>query len=128
MLYYKIKGIAIAALYKMYMANGGPDSTPFVTENLVLSYYSISTATNILLTFLIAGRILIHWYYVQDVLGTHRAGIYAGIATILIESALLYSAFAIPFLILFGIQTPVSNIFLNVVNSVQVSAACHVNR
>ena len=112
----------------MYMANGGPDSTPFVTENLVLSYYSISTATNILLTFLIAGRILIHWYYVQDVLGTHRAGIYAGIATILIESALLYSAFAIPFLILFGIQTPVSNIFLNVVNSVQVSAACHVNR
>ena len=68
------------------------DSTPFVDATLTLTYYVISTAINILLTLLIAGRLLLHRQRMVAVLGAQHAGVYVSVATIVIESAILYSA------------------------------------
>lgn len=99
------------------------DSTLSVDVILTLTYYVISIAINILLTLLIAGRLLLHRQRMVSILGAQHAGVYVSIATIIIESAILYSAFALPFFITLGLDTPVSNTFLNCLNSVQVCAS-----
>lgn len=116
-----ISVISIVVVHEMAQSADTSDSTPFVNTNLTLSFYVISTATNILVTFLIAGRLLAHRRRMMSILGAHHADLYANVATIIVESAVLYSAFAIPFLVTFGLQDPVSNVFLNVVNSIQAS-------
>lgn len=105
----------------MGQSTGTSDSSPFVTENLVLSYYVISAVTNIFVTFLIAGRLLVHRHRVLAALGAQHASLYANIATIIVESAVLYTAFAIPFIVTFGLKNTVSNVFLNMVAYVQVN-------
>ncbi|TFY54780.1 hypothetical protein EVJ58_g8657 [Rhodofomes roseus] len=100
-----------------------PNSTPFAVADLTLAYYTISLALNILLTLAIAARLLAFRHRISRLLGAHHATPYSNIAAIIIESAVLYAAFALTFLVSFGVDSPVSNVFLNLVNSVQVRCA-----
>ncbi|KAH9834077.1 uncharacterized protein C8Q71DRAFT_159063 [Rhodofomes roseus] len=113
-------GMSIDVLKSISQADGSSNSTPFLVANITLSFYVISLAANIIVTILIAGRLLVYRHRVQSVLGAHHAKGYANIATILVESAVLYSAFAFTFLIVFGMKSPLSYFFVNYVNSVQV--------
>ena len=64
------------------------------------AYYAISLGTNIVLTSLIIARLLMHRRAIQLAqLGAQHARGYLSIATLIIESATLYSAFAIAFLV-----------------------------
>ncbi|TFY64052.1 hypothetical protein EVJ58_g2886 [Rhodofomes roseus] len=112
-------GMSIDVLKSISQADGSSNSTPFLVANITLSFYVISLAANIIVTILIAGRLLVYRHRVQSVLGAHHAKGYANIATILVESAVLYSAFAFTFLIVFGMKSPLSYFFVNYVNSVQ---------
>ncbi|TFY61712.1 hypothetical protein EVJ58_g4342 [Rhodofomes roseus] len=111
--------MSIDVLKSISQADGSSNSTPFVVANITLSFYVISLAANIIVTILIAGRLLVYRHRVQSVLGAHHAKGYANIATILVESAVLYSAFAFTFLIVFGMNNPLAYIFINYVNSIQ---------
>ncbi|TFY54781.1 hypothetical protein EVJ58_g8656 [Rhodofomes roseus] len=111
--------IGIVVLKDMANFNDSADSTPFVVANLTLSYYVISLAANILVSLLIAGRLLVYRRRILAVLGVPHASLYANIATIVVESAVLYSAFAITFLVTFGLGVEVADFFLNYVNSIQ---------
>ncbi|TFY68025.1 hypothetical protein EVJ58_g1262 [Rhodofomes roseus] len=113
-------GMSIDVLKSIAQADGSSNSTPFLVANITLSFYVISLAANIIVTILIAGRLLVYRHRIQSVLGAHHATFYANIATILVESAVLYSAFALTFLITFGMNNPVADFFINYVNSVQV--------
>ena len=87
------------------------------------AYYAISLGSNIIMTVLIMVRLLIYRRTIVKSLGplTVHARDYTSLATIVIESASLYSAFAIPFLITYALDNPMTQITLTLANSAQVS-------
>ncbi|KAH9840970.1 uncharacterized protein C8Q71DRAFT_721400 [Rhodofomes roseus] len=102
---------------------GTSNSTPFAVADLTLSYYTISLALNILVTIMIAARLLAHRHHIARLLGSHHAASYANTAAIIVESAVLYAVFAFAFLVSFGVDSAVSNVFINFVNSTQAVSA-----
>jgi len=87
------------------------------------SYYAISLGSNIVLTVLIMARLLIYRRTITRSMGlsTEHTRDYTSLATIVVESASLYSVFAILFLITYGINNPMNQIFIVIANSAQVS-------
>ena len=87
------------------------------------SSYAILLGSNIAMTILIIVRLLIYRRTITRSLGplTEHARDYTSLVTIVIESALLYSVFAILFLITYALDNPMSQIFLGPANSAQVS-------
>ena len=76
------------------------------------------------MTVLIMARLLIYRRTIMRSLGlsAEHARDYTSLATIVIESASLYSVFAILFLVTYAINNPINQIFLVVANSAQVSS------
>lgn len=95
------------------------DSSPFADVNITLAYYVMSLSLNVIVTFLIVGRLLIHRRQIAQALGPSHASSYTNIAAILIESASLYTLFAIMFLVPFGLSSSLANVFLQTVSQVQ---------
>ncbi|KAG6811457.1 hypothetical protein H0H92_007280, partial [Tricholoma furcatifolium] len=83
------------------------------------SYYAISLGVNIILTVLIAIRLLLYRRTVMSTLPEDHAKEYVSLVTIVIESASLYSVFALLFLITYAINNPVNSVFLTVASFCQ---------
>ncbi|KAG6874360.1 hypothetical protein C0995_015096 [Termitomyces sp. Mi166 len=83
------------------------------------SYYAISLGVNIILTALIAFRLLVYRKTVMKTLPEDHGKEYVSVLTIVIESASLYSVFALIFLITYAINTPVNSVFLTVASFTQ---------
>jgi len=83
------------------------------------SYYTISISINIILTILIAIRLLHHRRTVLRNLSAEYATEYVTILTIIIESAALYSIFAIPFIVTYALNNPLNQVFLGFAQSAQ---------
>lgn len=77
---------------------------------LVTAYWAVSIALNILLTCAIVSRLL----FVRRQLGGYRGSTlpYVSVSAMLIESAFLYSACGIAFLVAYGANSPVQNLIL----------------
>lgn len=85
------------------------------------SYYAISLGVNIVLTFLIIIRLFQYRRTILRSLPPDHAKHYVSIMTVLVESAALYSVFAIIFLITYAVNNPINQIFLGVAQASQVS-------
>ncbi|KAF8553519.1 hypothetical protein OG21DRAFT_1441755 [Imleria badia] len=99
-------------------------TNPYVTNgiNFTLPYLSLSLALNIILTMAIVLRLLTFRYRIVSVLGPKYGTQYTSIAAMIIESAALYSAVSVTFLVLFGIGNPVSQVFVQSLNQFQTIA------
>lgn len=84
------------------------------------AYYVSSLAANILLTILIISRLLIHRRQVSNVLPEGYAKQYLSITGIIIESAGLYSVFALAFVISYALKNPVNQVFMILGSTCQV--------
>ncbi|KAJ7198556.1 hypothetical protein GGX14DRAFT_401918 [Mycena pura] len=84
-----------------------------------ISYYAISLSTNIILTLLIIGRLAVHRRTLLKNLPEDLAGHYISLATIIVESAALYSVFAALFLVTYAINNPTNQIWLGVTSACQ---------
>lgn len=82
----------------------------------------MSLALNILVTILIVGRLLLCRYRIGKVMGTKHGAHYASLAAMIVESAAMYSAFSLLFLIPFAMGSSLSQLFLQALSPVQV---CH---
>ncbi|VDB87196.1 unnamed protein product [Peniophora sp. CBMAI 1063] len=69
-----------------------------------ISYFTISLSTNVILTLLIIGRLLQYRASIMSSLLASYAKHYLSLATILIESAALYSILAVCFLVLYAVN------------------------
>ncbi|CCM06008.1 uncharacterized protein FIBRA_08251 [Fibroporia radiculosa] len=100
-------------------------SSPFSFVNITLSYYVLSLTLNILVTLLIVGRLLLFRRSITRTLGPlHASSIpYVTISAMLIESASLYSVFALLFLVPFGLNNALANVFIQTVSQVQIVAS-----
>lgn len=102
-----------------------PQSSLFSQINFGLAAFSIMAAMHILLTGLISARLMLHRFRIQKLVGsgTHSLSMYTSVSTILIESSALYSAFALMFIIPFGMDHPSSRFFLPLLAQVQVKTS-----
>ena len=83
------------------------------------SYYVISLSVNIILTILITTRLLVYRRHTSRSL-IDNGQCYVSLATIVIESAALYSVFALPFIITYAVENPINQIFLVMASASQV--------
>lgn len=86
-----------------------------------LVYLGISFLLNFTVTGIIAGRLLVQRYRITNQFGPGHGSYYASVATVLIESASLYSVFVILVIIFFCVGTSTSNALQQSAAQVQVS-------
>jgi hypothetical protein len=85
------------------------------------AYYVTSLGVNILVTILITIRLVLHRQsIVMDALPPEHAVHGLSVATIVIESAALYSAVGLCFLVSYAINNPLNQIFMALASSCQV--------
>ena len=103
-----------------------PDSSLFsgVTVSFGLPYFTISVALNVLLTLLIACRLLLHDYNFKKAVGSpsRLSSVYKSIVSILIESSALYAVVSICFIVPYAMSHHASAIFLAMLSRVQIIA------
>ncbi|KAH8106927.1 hypothetical protein BXZ70DRAFT_261697 [Cristinia sonorae] len=76
------------------------------------SYYAVSLSINIILTILITIRLYLYRRELVSKLPAEFAKHYISLAAIIVESAAMYSVFAVIFLITYAINNPMNQIFL----------------
>ncbi|KAK0209099.1 hypothetical protein DFS33DRAFT_503470 [Desarmillaria ectypa] len=79
---------------------------------LGIAFWSISVGLNIVFTCLIATRLLLIRQRANAVLGPNHGSHYTSVVAIMVESAVLYSLWALVFLITYARNNPVQNILL----------------
>jgi len=88
-----------------------------------LAYFSLTFALNIVVTALIAARLLTWRLRFGRVLGAGHVSHYANVAAILIESASLYSLILIPLVVTLALKSPLASLFICTVSHVQSISA-----
>nr|GAT45337.1 predicted protein [Mycena chlorophos] len=82
-------------------------------------YWSLSIALNILLTLLIAGRILFIRHWIKHSFGVNHSEHYFSAVAMLVESVSLYAAFGLVFIITYARASPVQNLIFSPLGQVQ---------
>jgi len=91
-----------------------------------IPYFSISLSLNILLTFLIVTRLILHSRNVRVAMGGPggAAGLYKAIVTMLIESCALYAVNSLLFVGPWGAGNHAADLFLPILAETQVRVPC----
>ncbi|EJD36507.1 hypothetical protein AURDEDRAFT_174466 [Auricularia subglabra TFB-10046 SS5] len=99
--------MSIMATYQLAQ----PGAKFFSHIGLVMSlpYFSLSIALNLILTIMIATKLLLSRRRLMAILGPEHAKIYTGIVAMLVESAAVYSVFSILFIATFSINNSLFN-------------------
>lgn len=100
---------------------GTPAQSPWLASgiNFTIPYYAMSLALNILVTLLIVLRLLYHRHRITQAIGSGHGSQYTSLVAIIIESAAIYSSFALAFLVPFGLNSPVAQLFLQALSLIQ---------
>ncbi|KAF8974247.1 hypothetical protein BDZ97DRAFT_1751085 [Flammula alnicola] len=83
------------------------------------SYYVLSVSANVILTIIITVQLLIFRRRIMRTQSPDHGQQYFSLATIMIESAALYSGFGIVFIVTYALNNPLNQIFIFVANSSQ---------
>ena len=84
------------------------------------AYAATSIGVNVLATIMITVRLALHRRLIMNTLPPEHAMHYVSVATIVIESAALYSIFALGFMVSYAIKNPLSQIFMSLASVCQV--------
>jgi uncharacterized membrane protein len=84
------------------------------------SYYVTSLSVNVVVTILIVVRLALHRRSILENLPPEHAKHYLSVAAIVVESASLYSVFALAFIISYALNNPINQIFLTISSTCQV--------
>lgn len=102
-----------------------PSSSPYLNPgrliNWTFPYFSVSLAINIVVTLLVAIRLLLYRRTMVQLLGPGHGTECTTIVAMLVESAAVYATFSLLFLIPFALDNPVSYTFLQVLGEAQAS-------
>ncbi|KAH8109253.1 hypothetical protein DFH11DRAFT_1843271 [Phellopilus nigrolimitatus] len=92
-----------------------------VSVNFGVPYFSLSMALNILVTLLIATRLLLYRRKLHRTLGPEQVAAvpYVTIAAMIVESSMLYAVFSLLFIGPYGANSQISHIFLPILSQVQ---------
>lgn len=85
-----------------------------------LAYYVLSLSVNIIITILISARLFMYRRTLLLSLPAEHAKHYVSLATIIVESAALYSVLALIFIVTYAIDNALNQIFLAAAGAAQV--------
>lgn len=99
-----------------------PASSPWLTTsvNFTPLYFWLSLALNLSMTLAIVARLLVFRWRIARALGPKFGSQYTSIAAMVVESAFISSAGFLLFLIPFGLNSPLANMFIQVLSEIQV--------
>ncbi|TCD68582.1 hypothetical protein EIP91_010371 [Steccherinum ochraceum] len=106
-------------LYIASIVEPGSNLWQHSSINLSLAYWSTSIATNIVLTILIVGSLVRMRFQMRQVMGHDTRVPYLSISAMLVESAGLYTAFGIAFLIPYARNLTINLVFFSLLRQVQ---------
>lgn len=109
----------------MYVYQESEPSTSGINGTAVgTSYFSIALSLNIILTFMIVTRLVLHSRNVRKALGAWESapGLYTAVITTLIESYALYAAAFLLYIVPWALDSPVVGITSRILGPVQVRA------
>ncbi|KAF8209506.1 hypothetical protein K438DRAFT_1711790 [Mycena galopus ATCC 62051] len=90
-----------------------------ISMKLAIPYWAISISMTVILTALIAGRLLFMRYRLDKLLGGRTSTPYVTIIAMLVESAALYSINGIIFLVSYGVNSPSQNLWMPLLGQTQ---------
>ncbi|KAF8351032.1 hypothetical protein F5887DRAFT_935603, partial [Amanita rubescens] len=82
-------------------------------------YYGTSLGVNVLLTILIIWRLALYRRAILNILPADCTKDYLSVATIVVESLLLYSIFALPFIVTYALDNPMNQVFMFMTSACQ---------
>lgn len=82
----------------------------------------MSLTLNILITVLIVLRLLVYRHRIVQALGKGQGSQYTSLAAMIVESAAIYSTFALLFIVPFALNSQIAQLFLQGLSLIQV---CH---
>lgn len=106
----------------MYWVWGLKTRNGITVPGLEVLYFPIALSLNILLTFMIAIRLILHYRRLRQAMGvTTRANrLYKAIPVLLVESCTLYSITFLPYIFVFVFHSSDKGIFWPIINGTQV--------
>jgi hypothetical protein len=90
--------------------------------NFTGPYFWMSLSLNISMTVAICARLIYYRKRIASVFGANHGTQYTSVAAMIVESAALYSAFALLFLIPFALNNPIQNAFIQLMGEIQIVA------
>ena len=93
-----------------------------LTINIGIAYWSTSIALNVLLTASIAGRLMFMRRKIRRLLGPKHDSPYTSVIAMLVESAALYTAWALVFMVCYAKGDIFQNVVLPSLGHIQVGA------
>lgn len=94
----------------------------WMSFSLLFPYLCFSLAINIFISLLTVMRLLYHRHRISKVLGLGHGALYASFASIIIESAAIYSTCSLLYLIPYTLNSPISYAFMQILGEAQVIA------
>ena len=113
---------ALGTIWCLQSTNPGLSLYSKVPIAFGTAYYVLSLSVNIVVTILIVFRLVMHRRAILESLPPEHASHYLSVATIIVESAALYSLFSLAFIITYAVSNPINQIFLTLSSTSQVCA------
>ncbi|KAJ7048680.1 hypothetical protein C8F01DRAFT_1213631 [Mycena amicta] len=101
-----LSSMVLSAILIAELSQPGNTFWTTISVNLAIPYWSISISMTVILTTLIAGRLLFMRYRLQRLMGRNTPTPYVTLSAMLVESAMIYSINGLVFLISYGINSP----------------------
>ncbi|KZV92307.1 hypothetical protein EXIGLDRAFT_675324, partial [Exidia glandulosa HHB12029] len=94
--------VAMGSISLFQASQPGDSLQSHLTANFLIPFFSLSISINIVVTLLISGYLLWHRRSIQSAIGREHGKQYVSIVAMLVESAALYSAFSLIFIVAYG--------------------------
>jgi len=122
MMYLASLGLSIVTTY-LQTPNSPKMTYNYFVAHFQLPYYSISLSLNILLTLMIATRLILHRRNIRNAVGSAaNSGLYNTVVAILVESCALYAVASLLMIGTLGAESPVLVVFSAFIGPIQVIA------
>ncbi|KAF7333581.1 hypothetical protein MSAN_02417100 [Mycena sanguinolenta] len=114
-----LTSMVLSAILIAELSQPGNTFWSTICIKLAIPYWSISISMTVILTALIAGRLLFMRYRFKKLVGASSSIPYVTITAMLVESATIYSMNGILFLASYGVDSPVQNLWLPLLGQTQ---------
>jgi len=116
--------ISMGVMFLFQSSRPGASLWDGLSVNFGIPYFSLSASLNVIITILITIRLLLYRRDLSRALGPGQASSvpYASIAAMVTESSMLYAVFSLLFVIPYGANSHISNIFLPILSQIQIIA------
>ncbi|KAF8158630.1 hypothetical protein K438DRAFT_1860886 [Mycena galopus ATCC 62051] len=114
-----LASMILSAILIVELCQPGSSFWTDISMKLAIPYWAISIAMTVILTALIAGRLLFMRYRLNKLVGARTSTPYVTVTAMLVESAALYSINGLIFLVSYGVNSPSQNLWLPLLGQTQ---------